>query len=189
MTEHLPPEDPATRAALLDSAAAYAESVPLDVDTDTLSWEISERAKRRAGVCRYDRTSEDITISLTWDAYLAAGWARFTGTIRHELIHAWEFQQFGESDHGERFERQADRLDAPRHCETFTDARLELRCTRADCTWRADRHRASKTVTQPRGYRCGDCGGKVVVVHVASGESWRTEAGYHGARERLGSEW
>jgi predicted SprT family Zn-dependent metalloprotease len=179
-------EEPTTRAELRERAAAYAETVPIDVDTGAISWEVSDRAKRRAGCCLYDGSG--VTIRLTWGAYREAGWRRFTATIRHELIHAWEFQRFGESGHGERFERQADRLDAPRHCKSFTEARLRLQCVR-ECGWQADRHRASPPVKRPREYRCGDCGGKLRVVHTESGESWRTEAGYTGARERLGENW
>lgn len=182
-------DSPTTRERLLERAAAYAETVPIEVELDDLSWEVSERAKRRAGCCRYDPAAETVTIRLTWDAYRAAGWPRFTATIRHELIHAWEFQRFGRSDHGERFAHQAERLDAPRHCEPFTEARLELRCTRPDCSWSADRHRASAPVKRPREYRCGDCGGKLLVAHVDSGLTWRTSAGYRGVRERLGSNW
>jgi len=179
-------EEPTTRAGLCERAAAYAETVPLEINTDAISWEVSERAKRRAGCCLYDGSS--VTIRLTWAAYRAAGWRQFTATIRHELIHAWEFQRFGTSDHGERFERQADRLDAPRHCASFTEARLELQCT-GDCGWRAERHRASPPVKRPRDYRCGDCGRKIRVCHRASGTTWRTNAGYRGARERLSETW
>ena len=182
--------DPATRAELLDRAAAYAETVPLDLDTAALDWAISERAKRRAGSCRYDAGTEQITVVLTWDAYRAFGWAEFADTVRHELVHAWEFEHFGESGHGERFRRKAAAIDAPRHCRPFTDGRLELVCTAPDCDWRPERHRASKPVREPdSGYRCGDCGAPFAVRHVASGRTWRTAEGYRRAREALGEDW
>ncbi|MUV90362.1 sprT domain-containing protein [Halapricum sp. CBA1109] len=178
-------DGPETRTELLERAAAYAETVPLDVDTDSIEWSVSDRARRRAGCCLFD--GEAVEIRLTWDAYRAAGWRQFTATIRHELIHAWQFQRFGEADHGEQFAAQAARLDAPRHCERFSDARLRLACAREDCGWSADRYRASPPVKEPRAYQCGDCGGALVVVH-ESGERWRTAAGYQGARERI-EEW
>ncbi|MEF8976245.1 MAG: SprT-like domain-containing protein [Halapricum sp.] len=181
---------PETRATLLDRAAAYAETIDLDLDTDAIEWDISERAKRRAGSCRYDRRHDRVTIVLTWDAYRELGWERFTGTIRHELVHAWEFLTHGESGHGPRFRRKAAELDAPRHCESFTDGRLRLVCTGEDCSWALERHRASKPVQYPdRGYCCGECGGEYVVEHVDSGLTWRTNRGYEQARERLGDEW
>lgn len=182
--------EPETRAELLDRAAAYAETVDIDVDVTSIEWKVSERAKRRAGSCRYEQSTEQITISLTWAAYRKFGWEEFTETIRHELVHAWEFSRFGESGHGPRFEKKAREVDAPRHCRKFTDGRLAMVCTNDDCDWRPERHRASTTITHPdRGYRCGDCGCEYYVLHVASGRTWRTNDGYERARRALGDEW
>lgn len=178
---------PRTRDELLDCAAAYAETVAIDVDLAAIDWEVSERAKRRAGACVYDHGSGDVTIRLTWDAYSEFGWEEFTGTIRHELVHAWEFQRFGESGHGSRFRRKATELEAPRHCRTFSDPRLRLLCS--SCDWTADRHRASKAVSSPEKRRCGSCGRRYRVEHVATERTWRTRAGYLVARRRLGDDW
>jgi|GEM_PF-263920 len=176
---------PTTRDELLRRAARYARTVPLDVDHAAVDWELSERAVRRAGACRYDATDDRVTIRLTWAAYRAYGWPAFAAVVRHELVHAWEFQQYGESGHGPRFRRVADSVDAPRHCEPFTEPRLRLVCTAADCEWTAGRHRASVVVTHPERRRCGDCGAPYAVEHVASGERWRSHAGYQAARERI----
>jgi predicted SprT family Zn-dependent metalloprotease len=182
--------EPATREALLERAAEYAETVPIDLDTDALSWDVSERARRRAGSCRYDPETEAITVVLTWDAYREFGWTEFRGTIRHELVHAWEFERFGESGHGERFRAKADEIDAPRYCRSFTDGRLELVCTSDDCDWRPERHRASKPVRKPdAGYRCGECASEYVVRHRETGRTWRTAGGYERAREAIGDDW
>ena len=180
---------PQTESELLDRARRYAATVDLDVDLDAVSWDVSRRAKRRAGACVYRRTDNTVTIRLTWAAYRSFGWAAFTDVIRHELVHAWEFLTFGESGHGERFRAQADAVDAPRHCPSFSVPRLQLCCTATGCAWTADRHKASKTVREPEAYRCGDCGSRYVVEHVETGERWRTAAGYEGARERIGSAW
>lgn len=184
------PSEPTTRAELLERARSYAATVDIDVTVADLEWEISERAKRRAGGCRYDEADDQITIVLTWDAYRAHGWTEFTGTIRHELVHAWEFEQFGTCGHGERFRRKAREIDAPRFCRAFTDGRLRLVCTAADCNWALERHRASKTVKFPdRGYACGECGSDYVVRHVETGRTWRTNEGYERARADIGDEW
>jgi len=183
-------QTPITRSELLDRAAAYAETVDIDVETAAIEWDISERAKRRAGCCRYDRQNERVTIVLTWAAYREMGWERFTRTIRHELVHAWEFTHFGESGHGSRFREKAAEIGAPRHCEPFTEGRLRLVCTNDACEWAPDRHRASKPVKYPdEGYRCGECGSEYVVEHRDSGLTWRTNREYQRARERIGDEW
>lgn len=190
--------DPDTPRDLLGYARIYAESVDVDVDHDAISWEVSKRARRRAGACSYDADTGEVTIRLTWDAYEQYGWRQFTATIRHELVHAWEFQEYGEAGHGRRFREKAREVDAPRHCESFTDPRLELACDGADdhneddgyggCGWRTGRHRASKPVKNPGGYRCPDCGGGVAVEHVESGVTWTDAAGYERARSVV-DEW
>lgn len=180
---------PDTHRALLDRARAYAATVDVPVDLDRVSWEVSSRAKRRAGACLYDRETGEVTVRLAWRAARAYDWPSFAAVVRHELIHAWEYQQFGEAGHGPRFRERAADLDVPTTCPTFAEARLRLRCTAPGCDWTADRYRSSAAVTDPERRRCGSCGSEYAVEHVASGERWRTAAGYRRARERIGTEW
>ncbi|MGA9401133.1 SprT-like domain-containing protein [Haladaptatus sp.] len=178
---------PETRDELLDAAERYARTVPIPVDFERIEWECSDRAVRRTGACLYDRRTEQVTIRLTWEAYRSFGWDEFTGTIRHELVHAWEFQRFGESGHGRRFKAKARELDAPHHCRSFADARLRLVCS--SCDWEARRFRASEAVKRPAKRRCGSCGSRYRVEHVESGRRWRTHAGYLVARRKLDGDW
>nr|WP_233203969.1 SprT-like domain-containing protein [Halegenticoccus soli] len=180
---------PKTHDELLSRAASYAATVDVDLDRSAVDWEVSTRAKRRAGACLYDRRTGDVTIRLTWDAYRAYGWERFTEVIRHELIHAWEYRRFGESNHGPRFRRKARELDASVRCPRFSEGRLRLVCADDGCSWTAERHRASKAVTRPERRRCGSCRSPYEVEHVATGLTWRTNAGYRRARKRIGDEW
>ncbi|WP_254767276.1 SprT-like domain-containing protein [Salinilacihabitans rarus] len=161
----------------------------LAVDRDRLEWAVSARARRRAGACRWDADREVATVVLSRAAYEAYEWPAFAAVVRHELVHAWEFQRFGESDHGERFLDAAAELDAPRRCAPFAAPRYVLRCLDADCDWRARRHRASAPVKSPGRYRCGDCGGRLEVEHVDSGRTWTSAGGYGGAKSALGEEW
>jgi predicted SprT family Zn-dependent metalloprotease len=174
--------DPETPRELCSYARIYAESVDVDVDHDAIEWEVSKRARRRAGACTYDAETGVVTIRLTWQAYCEHGWRQFTDTIRHELVHAWEFQAFGTAGHGERFREMAASVDAPRYCEAFADARLELSC-RGDCGWSAGRHRASKPIKDPGAYRCPACESDLVVEHRESGVTWVDAAGYADARD------
>lgn len=184
----MPEWPPVDHETLLARARRYARTVDVDVALDELSWEVSTRAKRRAGACLYHRESSDVTIRLAWRAAERFDWSEFAAVVRHELIHAWEYQQFGEAGHGSRFKREADRLDVATTCPTFSVPRLRLYCTNAACDWSAERHRASAVVREPERRRCGRCGSRYEVEHVASGERWRTSAGYRGARERI-EEW
>ena len=61
-----------------------------------------------------------ITIALTWAAYEKHGWQQFSATVRYELIHAWQYHEFGEANHGATFTRWTDALDTSQHCERFT---------------------------------------------------------------------
>ncbi|NGM69703.1 SprT family zinc-dependent metalloprotease [Natronolimnobius sp. AArcel1] len=161
----------------------------LDVDFDALEWDVSARAQRRAGLCRWNRRKEIATIILARRAYERYEWPEFAAVVRHELVHAWEYQQFGESGHGPRFREQAARLEAPRHCRSFSEPRYHLQCLASDCDWQAKRHRASKPVKSPDQYRCGSCGSSYAVTHVESGRSWTTASEYGGAKAALGDEW
>ncbi|NUB90980.1 SprT-like domain-containing protein [Haloterrigena sp. SYSU A558-1] len=170
-------------------AREVLEAHDLEVDRDALEWDVSTRARRRAGACRWDADREVATIVLTRAAYRQYDWETFAGVVRHELVHAWEFQQFGESGHGSRFRERASRLEAPRYCESFSDPRYVLRCRDDDCDWEARRHRASKPVKAPDRYRCGACGGAYEVEHAASGRTWTTASGFGGVKAALGAEW
>ncbi|MFW6320565.1 MAG: SprT-like domain-containing protein [Halohasta sp.] len=83
-------------------ARAYGEGVirgnewPIDdVDLTKITWATSTRAKRRHGRCSYDGGGQ-VTITLTEHTYERAGFAACKTTIRHELVHAWQYQHRGE---------------------------------------------------------------------------------------------
>ena len=83
-------------------ARAYGEGVvrgsewPLDgVDCSQITWATSTRAKRRHGRCSYDGGGR-VTITLTEHTYERAGFDACKTTIRHELVHAWQYQHQGE---------------------------------------------------------------------------------------------
>ena len=172
---------------ILAQARVHARAVAgeIGVDLNRVEWVVSPRAKRRAGACRYD--GEVATVVLSRRAYRAYDPEEFEAIVRHELVHAWEFQAHGESGHGPRFRRRAEAVGAPRHCEPFAQPRYRLSCL--DCGWEGRRHRASKPVKTPGRYRCGECGGDYRVEHVESGRTWTTAGGYGAAKAALGDDW
>jgi predicted SprT family Zn-dependent metalloprotease len=169
-------------------AREVVDEYDLELDLGALEWDVSGRARRRAGLCRY-HADGTATIVLARRAYERYDWEEFAAVVRHELVHAWEFQCFGESGHGARFREMAGRLEAPRHCRSFADPRYALRCRDGDCDWRATRHRASKPVRTPERYRCGNCGEAIAVEHLESGRIWTSTGGFGGTKAALGEEW
>jgi SprT-like protein len=156
---------PTTRAALLDREQQHAATVVADhlpaLPVERIEWEISDRRQRSAGATKFDPETGEITISLAWDAYDSQGWEQFNSTVRHEVIHAWQYHEFGEAEHGETFERWIDALDTSQYCERFTTPQWWVVCT--ECGGRLPRYQRSKVVKQPEEYSCGDCGGSLRV--------------------------
>lgn len=149
-----------THEEFLAAAKLYAREVVdrhgLAVDVSRLEWEVSTRAKRRAGAVTY-RDGDPRTVRLTWAHFQNEGWAAASATIRHELIHVHLLVEAGDASHGDAFRRLADWLDTHVHCERFVDPEWWVTCV--DCGARLARYRRSKLVEQPERYRCNDCGG------------------------------
>ena len=175
---------PQTSDELITSAKSYARTLDVDVDIDEITWEVSHRAKRQAGVCIYNRNTEEITIRLTWDAFETLGWEDTKGTIRHELIHAEDYRSRGKSGHGSAFVARANELDAPINCEKFTDAPYHILCASCEA-FVARRYRASKTVKHPNRYSSNGCNCEpgLKVVHNESGDSWTDFSEYTQMRD------
>ncbi|MFO7832591.1 MAG: SprT-like domain-containing protein [Halohasta sp.] len=84
------------RARRYGEAVVRGETWPLDgVDLAAITWETSTRAKRRHGRCSYDGQGR-VTITLTEHTYERAGFEACKTTIRHELVHAWQYQHQGQ---------------------------------------------------------------------------------------------
>jgi SprT-like protein len=158
-------DTPETPTALLDRAQQHAVDVAAehfpDLPVEAIDWEVSHRAQRQSGVTRYNPATEAITIALTWTAYEQHGWEQFSETVHHELVHAWQYHEFGDADHGATFTQWTDRLNTSQHCERFTTPKWWLVCE--DCGGRSARYRRSKTVRNPEQYSCSECGGPLRV--------------------------
>jgi len=132
----------------------------LSVDVSGLDWEVSKRAKRRAGAVKYSDGTPD-SVVLTWEYFEEMGWEETAATIRHELAHVHLLNEAGDPGHGPAFERLAEQLETHVHCERFATPKYWVRCD--DCSNRLARYKKSKLVKHPGRYRCGDCGGSLVV--------------------------
>lgn len=172
---------PATPDELLSAAKEYAQTVPITVSLDELQWTVSNRAKRRAGAVKVRKKlrTEEIEVDLNWIAYKELGWETFEGVIRHELIHVWQFEEFGAMNHGASFNAKAEELDAPRHCTPFIDHRYELECATCGKAGHG-RHQRSKVVKYPENYRhpACNCGVGLRVFDTKTGTQWTTHHGF-----------
>ena len=159
---------PETKAALCERAAAHADEVAAEhfpeLPVATIDWETSTRMQRSAGVAIYEHQRKQITIRLSWDAYEAYGWEQFSRVVRHELIHAWQYHEYGEADHGPSFRQWIEPLETDRHCERYSDPKYWVICEK--CESRDPRYRRSKVVKQPEKYSCGRCSGEISIENV-----------------------
>lgn len=144
----------------LAAAKVYARAVVAEHDltasVSDLSWEVSTRAKRRAGAVKY-RDGDPQAVVLTWAHFENSGWEAMAATIRHELAHVHLLNEAGDASHGKRFQRLAERLHTHVNCERFVPPEWWVVCT--ECENRLGRYRRSKLVTNPAQYQCADCGG------------------------------
>ena len=164
-TDESPKGTPQTKHALCEHAAAHAVAVAAEhfpeLPVDAIDWETSTRMQRSAGRAIYDYRSEAITIRLSWDAYEAYGWKQFARVVRHELIHAWQYHEYSEADHGPTFRQWVEPLETDRHCEQYTEPKYWVVCK--DCECRDPRYQRSKVVKQPEQYSCGRCGSGISI--------------------------
>lgn len=153
-----------TREEFLAVVRVYARAVvdafDLHVDVDDLTWEVSTRARRRAGALEH-RDDEPRTIKLAWRQFETAGWSATAETVRHELLHAHLINEESDSSHGEAFRSLAKELETGVHCDRFAKPKWWIRCV--DCGARLARYRRSKLVSNPEQYQCGECGGTLRV--------------------------
>ncbi|WP_368411912.1 SprT-like domain-containing protein [Haladaptatus halobius] len=80
---------------MLDRAQAHAADVAAEhfpeLPIEAIKWTVSHRAQRMAGKTTYHPKTNEITISLTWNAFEQHNWEQFSSTVRHELPHARQY--------------------------------------------------------------------------------------------------
>lgn len=140
-------------------ARDVAESYDLTVTVSDLDWEVSKRAKRRAGAVKH-RGGAPETVSLTWAYFQEHGWAATADVVRHELIHVHLLNEAGDASHGPAFRELADDLQTSVTCKRFAEPNWWVTCE--SCGSEMPRYRQSKLVKNPGEYRCGGCGGELV---------------------------
>lgn len=150
------PGDDLTPTELKQAIREYAETVEIDVPLNEVDIQISKRLRRAAG--KAGRKNGNLFMRFAWKAYQSWGWGEdFKGTIRHELVHIWEYVEHGKGSHGATFKRKARDLDAPRHCPTFAHDEAKWFFVCEECGNKTPRFKEGKTITNPERYRTGCC--------------------------------
>lgn len=106
----------ATRSEVIDLAKQHATQVvsrtPLNISVEAIEWSVTRELESKLGYCLSSRlgTYQSYLVKLSMDSLEACGWQEFMQIVRHELVHAWQFDQRGYTDddfddpHGESFE-------------------------------------------------------------------------------------
>jgi len=160
----------------------HSDEWDIDLDLTKVVWETSVTAKRQHGVAKYRDGTTRIRISQ--HTYERADFEACKDTIRHELVHAWQYQHRGEikeldghrikieAGHGDSFKHFCEILNLSGRCSNHyqqakSDYKYILEC---DCNW-IGRHRKSKIVksadpdhAQPNVYYCTNCEEKYELV-------------------------
>ncbi len=122
---------------------------PEHVDLDAVTFETSTRMKRKHGVCTVDADG-NCTIRLSQKTADRAGFSAIEETVRHELVHVYQFQTDGfEMGHGRSFRRWVGPLELSGRCsehyaDSPTDYDYTFHCP--NCGFVGGRYRMCKTV-------------------------------------------
>jgi hypothetical protein len=157
-------KDPETRDRFMKSAHSFMEWVfeeyGFEVLTpDMVSMRDSGRMTRMLGRCT-EKCPYEVEVILSWNAYEKRGykWERLRNTVKHELVHASNFVEYGHMGHGPTFIEEAKRLDVDniaRYDEP--DPRYFIVCDGCGVVlWRQKKSKKVKDPERHMGY-CANC--------------------------------
>lgn len=159
-------KDPNNRDQFARYAENYMEHVFEEYGFDVLTRDMVEfRGSGRMTSCLGRCTENEpysVELILSWDAYnrRSYDWERLRNTVRHELVHASNFVEYGYMGHGPTFIQEAERLDVDkigRYDEP--DPRYFVVCN--GCGLVLWRQKKSKKVKNPnQECRCANCKGQ-----------------------------
>jgi len=86
-----------TRIREYANEVIHGDQWPLDnVDLSKVTFETRTRAKKRLGVASYEGSGK-VTVGISEYVIEKAGFEATKQTIRHELVHVWQYQHLGET--------------------------------------------------------------------------------------------
>ena len=158
-----------THDHLRDVAHHHAEQVvsrtDLDVDLDLVDWKPTYALKNAHG--KHHRRQGRSLITLSMHSLETNGWGKMLKTVRHELVHAWQYQHdrwddgcnHWERSHGSEFEQWMNILAVTkRGGRVGASAPFVVSCP--DCSNEWEYHRECVTTKSTRYGQncCPDCG-------------------------------
>jgi hypothetical protein len=171
-------------AVITDSqvrAQTLCDRHELAVALESVRWDTSSRAKRRAAAVHRPRVPDarigrpiaweetafercpEVTLVLTLAAATTLAPMVWEGVLLHELLHIEQFQRFGATDHGPAFRDRAAAVGAPLTVPRFATPRYALRCSVCESTV-AERYRRSRVVTDRHRFRSGCCDAPLMLI-------------------------
>lgn len=88
---------------------------------------------------------KEIEFRFSWRAFNAFDEDTWKEVTKHELVHAEEFHQYGDTNHYNHFKTRANEINATIKCQNFTEYEYELCCSECG-KMVGGRHRRSKVV-------------------------------------------
>ena len=166
------PVDP-DRDEVLRLAQGHARQVVvqtgMDIELRSINWRVTRRLKKKHGYHRGSDPWRKLSlVKLSLESLSANGWQRLMNTVRHELVHVWQYQhnQYNtdadsthERCHGDSFEQWMPVLDITKTgCAIQTKWQLICpACGRKVATERT-RNRIAEAAAQLSSRSCEACG-------------------------------
>lgn len=131
-----------------DYAQKAVNEYDIDVSLDGMTFQVTKQLKRTAG----NFSPGQIKIAHT---VAADDWELAKSTIRHELVHAEQYQNDEDVAHNHQFRARAHAVDTEVHCPVFEEPEYVVVCPECEREWR--RYRECKLVRQAERYTCAYC--------------------------------
>lgn len=141
----------------------WYENTPdeFEVDWNDVTIIVSGRMKKATGRAKHLKDGYELKISLP--AYQRKDWETIQQTIRHEAIHIFQYQEYGNGGHGRIFRKWADKFGCTQYAEERAEKpKYTIHCP--ECGKIGEKSRACKTTKHIERYHCQNCGNQDLFV-------------------------
>lgn len=141
----------------------YDNETPEDFEVDLSELEIRVDAtlKRAHGKFKYSEHPDgtvDQQLKISKNAMETHSWDEVKSTIRHEAVHAWQYQNGYDLSHGRSFKQWMDTFDIDVYAENPAEKKAKYEIICPNCGVVGQKTRACKTTKHIDRYHCQGCG-------------------------------